>query len=260
MTTATNLLDFTYLSRLYAGYPLKSLSYGTVRDYCDSFDHLPALAAASGDLKDCQRPWVLKALLAKYRRPARLLEIGAGQPLVANLLHQFGHDVWIVDPYDGSGKGPVTFEEYRDGHPNLKFVRSEFSETLTGVEDHSFDGIYSISVLEHIPGFALQTVFRGLQRFLKLDGTTIHAIDHVYRGKGAAWHLENLRRMAHGFGFLQSDLDNLLMEMMQDTDTYYLSAESHNRWRGRLSYDEFPMRVCVSIQVVADAHRLNSIG
>src|SRR5207247_1433648 len=36
------------------------LSYATVRDYCESVDHLPLLATASRDLKDVQRPWALK--------------------------------------------------------------------------------------------------------------------------------------------------------------------------------------------------------
>jgi hypothetical protein len=34
-----------------------------------------------------------------------------------------------------------------------------------------------------------------------------------------------------------------------DPDAYFLSAESHNRWRGSLPYDHFPMRRCVSIHV-----------
>ena len=41
--------------------------------------------------------------------------------------------------------------------------------------------------------------------------------------------------------------------MDADTETLYLSAEAHNRWRGNVPYDRFPMRVCVSIQTVADA-------
>ena len=39
------------------------LSYATVRDYCDSADRLPILAAANGDMKDVQRPWVLKTIV-----------------------------------------------------------------------------------------------------------------------------------------------------------------------------------------------------
>jgi hypothetical protein len=244
------------VEQLYAGYPLKSLSYGTVRDYCDSFENLKTLATASGDLKDCQRPWVLKAILSKIKGRRRLVEIGAGEPIVADLLQQLGHDVWIVDPYDGSGNGPTAYEQYRARYPKLKFLRSTFDEYIPGIEENSIDCIYSISVLEHVPGPDLNGLFAGMRKFLKRDGVNIHAIDHVHRGNGADEHLAKLRCMVRGFGFQQAELDSLLQEMDEDTDTYYLSAESHNRWRGQVPYDQFPMRVCVSIQIVSQAVRL----
>lgn len=248
-----NLKD---VARLYSGFPVKPLSYGTVRDYCDSFDNLPELATANGDLKDCQRPWVLKAILSKVRGKGRLLEIGAGEPIVADLLQRLGHEVWIVDPYDGSGNGPTQYEQYRSRYPHLKFVRATFSDALHEIKENSLDCIFSISVLEHVPGPALQSVFCGMRRFLKRDGSTIHAIDHVHRGNGADEHLANLRCMMDGFGFQREELDRLLAAMSEDTETYYLSAESHNRWRAGVPYDQFPMRVCVSIQVVSEAARL----
>ena len=252
----SNNFDLKNIERLYSGFSLKPLSYATVRDYCDSFDNLPTLATANGDLKDNQRPWVLKAILSKVRGKGRLLEIGAGEPIVADLLQQLGHEVWIVDPYDGSGNGPTQYEQYRSRYPNLKFVRTAFSDGLREIKDNSLDCIFSISVLEHVPRAALQSVFCGMRRFLKRDGSTIHAIDHVHRGNGADEHLANLRCMMHGFGFQQEELDQLLTALTEDTETYYLSAESHNRWRAGVPYHQFPMRVCVSIQVVADAVRL----
>jgi len=253
-----NNLNLKNAARTYSCFQLKPLSYGTVRDYCDSFDNLPALATANGDLKDCQRPWLLKAILSKVPAKGRLLEIGAGEPIVADLLQQLGHEVWIVDPYDGSGNGPTHYEQYRARYPDLKFVRAVFGDGLKELKDNSFDCIFSISVLEHVPCPALRSVFSGLRRYLKRDGSTIHAIDHVHRGNGAADHLVNLRYMMDGFGFQQSELDHLLAVMSDDTETYYLSAESHNRWRAGVPYDQFPMRVCVSIQVVAEAARINS--
>jgi hypothetical protein len=46
-------------------------------------------------------------------------------------------------------------------------------------------------------------------------------------------------------------LDRVLERMQQDTETYHLSAESHNRWRGSVPYEDFPMRDVVSIQIVS---------
>src|ERR1700687_406738 len=70
----------------YRSFAVTPLSYGTVRDYCDSFDNMNELAVANGDLKDCQRPWTLKAILSQVRRGGRVLEIGAGEPFVGDIL------------------------------------------------------------------------------------------------------------------------------------------------------------------------------
>ena len=232
---------------------VRPLSYGTVRDYCDSYDRLQQLATANGDLKDVQRPWVFKALLSMVTQGARILEIGAGEPLVAHLLSQLGYEVWVVDPYDGSGNGPRDYERYMREYPHLRFVRSIFGDDLADLDGHEFDCIYSISVLEHVSEVELARVFRGMKKFLRQNGIAIHAIDHVHKGNDALDHLTKLRLMVKYFGFSASDLERMLVELEKDTDTYYLSAESHNRWRGALPYDEFPMRVCVSIQIAVPA-------
>jgi glycosyltransferase involved in cell wall biosynthesis/2-polyprenyl-3-methyl-5-hydroxy-6-metoxy-1,4-benzoquinol methylase len=245
--------------RRYQSYGTEPLSYGTVRDFCDSFDHLNDLATRNGDLKDLQRPWILKAVLAKVPRPGRVLEIGAGEPFVADLLSRMGHEAWIVDPYDGSGNGPVQYEEFRQRYPHLHFVKSQFHDLLENVPAGAFDCIYSISVLEHVPADGMPGVFRGLRRFLKPSGVSIHAVDHVHRGNGAVEHLTNLRLMAEGFGFSQTSLEGILKRLTEDTETYYLSAESHNRWRGGMSYDEFPMRVCPSIHFISSAEQIREI-
>ena len=44
-------------------------SYATVRDYCESLDELPQITALDGDLKNVQRPWAVKAMLANVPPP-----------------------------------------------------------------------------------------------------------------------------------------------------------------------------------------------
>jgi glycosyltransferase involved in cell wall biosynthesis len=238
------------LTHRYRTYQTASLSYATVQDYCDSYDNIKTLATANGDLKDVQRPWTLKAILSTVPVGARILEIGAGEPLVGSMLQRAGYEVWIVDPYDGSGNGPLEYERFRRTYPDLHFMRRRFDDGLRAPEG-IFDCIYSISVLEHIPRSSLLGVFAGLKKFLKSTGVCIHAIDHVHRGSGADEHLRNLQTVLGAFGFAEGDLPCLLARMSRDTETYYLSAEAHNRWRGSLSYPEFPMRICVSIQIVS---------
>jgi len=243
----------------YQSYPTEPLGYGTVRDFCDSFDHLHELATSNGDLKDLQRPWILKAVLAKVGRPGRILEIGAGEPLVADQLSRMGYEAWIVDPYDGSGNGPVEYEEFRRRYAHLHFVRSQFHDRLESIPAGKFDCIYSISVLEHVPAEGMLGVLRGLRKYLKSSGVSIHAVDHVYRGRGAAEHLAGLRLMAEGFGFSPASLNSTLSRLSEDSETYYLSAESHNRWRGGVAYDEFPMRVCPSIHFISGAEQIRDL-
>ena len=240
----------------YQGFSVTPLSYGTVRDYCDSFDNMNELAVANGDLKDCQRPWTLKAILSQVRRGGRVLEIGAGEPFVADILDRLGYEVWVVDPYDGSGNGPVEFERYQNECPRIRFIRGHFGRNLLAAPPRGFDCIYSISVLEHIPKDALPEVFFGMKKFLRPDGWSIHAVDHVHRGHRATEHLLHLQSLVQLSDHAKDELVHLFDQMDRDSDVYCLSAESHNRWRGSLPYDEFPMRVCVSVQLVSSASRL----
>jgi 2-polyprenyl-3-methyl-5-hydroxy-6-metoxy-1,4-benzoquinol methylase len=240
----------------YSRYPAHGISYATVRDYADSFDVLNPLAVAQGDLKDVQRPWALKTILATVRRGARVVEIGGGQPYVADLLARLGYDVWLVDPYDGSGNGPIEYEAYRRACPRVHFVRARFDDALEHLREASVACAFSISVLEHLNTGELRGILRGMARFLEPAGVSVHAIDHVHKGRGDADHLERLRFIVQRLGFPLPMLDDVLAQLDEDTETYYLSAESHNRWRAGQPYDDFPMRVCVSIQTVSAAGAL----
>jgi glycosyltransferase involved in cell wall biosynthesis len=231
----------------YAGRAAPRLSYGTVRDYVDSAERLPALATASRDLKDLQRPWAVKAIIGGVEPGSRLLEIGAGEPVVAELLAGLGYDVTVVDPYDGRDGGPADIDAIVAAAPHVRVVQGLFPRDLPDGE--RFDCIYSISVLEHLPTDALDRLGEDVARFSRNGGRTIHAIDHVLRGPGDAEHLDRLRRIASALGIAQRELDDLLARLADDPETYFLSAESHNRWRGGAEYDDFPMRRCVSIQL-----------
>ena len=244
----------------FRGHPTPRLGYATVRDFVESWEHLRPLATAQGDLKDAQRPWTLKSILATVPDAGRLLEIGAGEPYVADLLARLGYEVWVVDPYDGSGNGPLEFEHYRRSCPGVRFVRDQFSDRLAEIEPGTFDCVYSISVLEHVDYEGLDAVVRGMREALKPSGLSVHALDHVHRGLGDAEHLRKLRYVVERFGASSSELDVVLARLSDDTETYYLSAESHNRWRGETPYDEFPMRVCVSIGVISSARDLAGAG
>jgi SAM-dependent methyltransferase len=235
--------------------PSENLFYGTVRDYCDSADFFPFLSSLQGDLKDLQRPAALKLILGLLPPGSSLLEIGAGEPYVAHVLGLLGYSVTVVDPYDGSGRGPTEFEYYVNKYPDVTIVRNLFSEHLAELAPASFDCIYSISVLEHIHQPALSQVFAGIRKFLKPRGHSLHLIDHVLAGDGADFHLRHVADIAASQCALAGEspadavgpLITCLDKLVADLDTYYLSAEGHNKWRGATPYDDFPFRKVVSV-------------
>jgi uncharacterized UPF0146 family protein len=238
----------TLVDRYQGSFPLPAASYGTVEDFADSVDNMPGLAGANFDMKDLQRCWMLKAILGNVPVGSRLLEIGAGEPLVAGALSRIGYDVTVVDAYDGSGNGPKEFETFRGAYPDLTFVREHFPPRTEVGDD--FAAIYSISVLEHVPLDVIDSVMdRSRELLAKQQGVSIHAVDHVLAGWGAEEHLEKLRRIATAMGLTDAQLDAALAELKEDPETYFVSAESHNRWRGALPYDQYPMRRIVSVNL-----------
>src|SRR5947207_559477 len=101
------------LERYGGQFRIAELTHGTVSDFCDSCDHIPYLTNIQGDLKDLQRPAALKAILGLCRPGSSVLEVGAGEPYVSHMLSELGYTVTVVDPYDGSGRGPTEFEHYQ---------------------------------------------------------------------------------------------------------------------------------------------------
>jgi hypothetical protein len=129
----------------------------------------------------------------------------------------------------------------------VRVIQGLFPRDLPG--DARFDCVYSISVLEHLPTEAIDRLGEDIARSSRNGASTIHAVDHVLRGPGDAEHLTRLRRLVTSLGLTQDELDGLLARLEDDPETYFLSAESHNRWRAGARYDDFPMRRCVSIQL-----------
>ena len=86
-------------------------------------------------------------------------------------------------------------------------------------------------------------------------GCSIHAIDHVVAGWGAEAHLERLEEIASSSGLPIERLHELSERLEQDPDAYFVSAEAHERWRGALPYDDYPMRRIASIGLLSRRDR-----
>ncbi|MGD0768125.1 MAG: glycosyltransferase [Tepidisphaeraceae bacterium] len=258
----------------YAQIKFPPLSYATVRDYCDSADNLKFLCTMN-DLKDVQRPWTAKALIGQLKPGGTILEIGAGEPLVASLLQSLGWNVVVCDPYDGSGHGPTDYGRYVKAYPNLRIIRSRFDQSVADVEGFAstvegfastpmrgqLDAVYSISVLGHLPAADLEKAFAGIDAALKPGGLSLHCADAVLQGDGAEFHLEQMARIQQFQNRLagaDADWDRCLRSIhdlfaaaMQDLDTFFLGPQGHNQWRGSQPSEKFPFRKCISVQFVA---------
>jgi hypothetical protein len=230
-------------------FEVEPLSYGTARDLADSLDNLGGLARANGDMKDLQRCWTLKAVLGSVEKGAGLVEIGAGEPLIAGLLTRLGHRVAVVDPYDGSGQGPREFERFRSAYPEIEFIRERFPPSAGLPAEVAC--VYSVSVLEHIPREEVGAVIEAARELVGPGGRSIHAIDHVVAGWGEEKHLERLEEIVRHSGIEVERLHALVDSLRGDPETYFVSAEAHERWRGALPYDEYPMRRIASIGLVS---------
>jgi hypothetical protein len=236
-------------------YPLGT-SYATVRDYCESLDALPQITAVDGDLKNAQRPWAVKALVANVPRPARILEIGGGEPIVSGFLSELGYDVTLVDPYDGFGNGPTDYERYVELFPHVKILRSYLLPGMETLAPSSFDAIFSISVLEHLPPPSLAACFQAIAEFLSPQGVSLHCFDFILQGTGDAHDLalaQNILAQQQGLSAQNANepFEQLLERLRHDVETFFLSPQGHHLWRGGQPYSEFPFRKVVSLQTIA---------
>lgn len=243
------------LLRLFAqrGCPL-GLSYATVRDYCESVDAVPQIAPTDGDLKNVQRPWAVKTIIGCVPPAARLLEVGGGVPAVSGFLAELGYDVTLIDPYDGFGNGPTEYERYRALFPNVKLVRDYFRPGISDLAPKSFDCVFSVSVLEHIRAESLPQCFDAIAEVLAPGGVSIHCFDFILQGPGDIYDRSIAEQIIAQQGRVcespTDSLPSLLDRLRDDVETFYLSPQGHQLWRGARAYDEFPFRKVVSLQMV----------
>ena len=121
-------------------------------------------------LKNIQDAWVLSELVDG--RGLRLCEVGGGQSRVLRELAKANACV-NADKLEGAGNGPKAIPEI-PGVEVIPVYLGDFDPRLVGA---SFDAVFSISVVEHIPDEALAPSFADMARILKPGGRLLHAID-----------------------------------------------------------------------------------
>jgi hypothetical protein len=233
------------------GFGAAPVSHGTARDFAEVRDVVPLLLTLSPGLPGLQRGWALKALVGALDPGARVLEIAGGDQLAAGLVSRLGHRVTIVDPFDGSATEPGDFATAVSRYPDLEFVRSPFppSEPLAG----GYDAVFSTALLERLEPEEAGAEVAAARDLLAPGGVSAHAFAHVIAGWGEEASAARVLAVAEALGIDRAAAESELAAMKDDPQTYLVSAETHDDWRGSLPYDRYPMRRIGSIHLFARA-------
>ncbi len=109
----------------------------------------------------------------------RILEVGAGFGIVSLYLKQAGYDICALEPYaEGFELFRIATEEIasRTGVTLPRIERGV--QDLDPAQDGSFDFIFSVNVLEHVPDF--HEAIDAMTRVLKPGGLMIHSCPNYW--------------------------------------------------------------------------------
>jgi SAM-dependent methyltransferase len=127
-------------------------------------------------------PWVARTLEGLPRR-SRVLDIGAGVSPLPLFLAERGAFVDCVDPHPTVRTPPPAddwnewgFFDYGRVHPNLTAHHCTIAEFPLS---DSFDVIYSVSVIAHMPGLVREEALQRCRELLQPGGVLLLAIDLI---------------------------------------------------------------------------------
>lgn len=128
------------------------------------------------DLKVYQDLLIYNFIVNNFPPGSRLLEIGGGNSRIIQSLKN-RYEFWNLDKLEGLGHGPKHLKVSTGFHQVYDFIGT-FNQELP---NQYFDGVYSISTLEHVPAEAdIQTnILKDTNRVLKSGGWSFHCIDLI---------------------------------------------------------------------------------
>ncbi|GAB6094266.1 hypothetical protein JCM14469_05180 [Desulfatiferula olefinivorans] len=192
---------------------------------------------------DGSNGWGLKQMgylfvydLVSTMKGARVLELGAGLSPIFDREIGDRMEYHMADRpgfYDGK-----TFEASLKARTNTTFHPVFVGEFSMGLDEASFDAVFSISALEHVPPDQIESVCRDMYRIVKPGGKIIHTID--------IFGIENKTRIGEAYyealvdaGFHFEEKPNLswqwdreqvyLVEPLDIVYTYYMGMKE-NPW------------------------------
>lgn len=109
-----------------------------------------------------------------------IAEIGAGHSRLLGELAK-SNRCYAIDEYKGVGGGP----KRRPAVNNVQFIDCVIGKSHLHIPDSSYDIVFSVSVVEHVPDQGLKGFFDDCWRILRPNGMMIHLIGaYVEDAKG----------------------------------------------------------------------------
>lgn len=227
--------------------PAAGISYATVADFAESADAMPRLIAASPPPLGLQRGWVIKTLLGAVPPGSAILELAGSSPLAAGVLARLGYDVTVLDPFDGTASEPHLYTPLTRDYSVLEFIRDRFPTTTP--LPRRYAAVHSIGLLDRFEADRASAAISAATDALQPGGVQLHAFSHVLAGWGAEESAQRLSTVAAAAGLDDAAVEAALGPMAEDPETYLVSAEAHDSWRGAVPYASYPMRRIGSLSV-----------
>ena len=209
----------------------------------------PASRPRSADMKNLQRCWMVKAILGNVPRGGRLLEIGAGEPLVAGMLSRLGYEVTVVDPYDGSGNGPREYSLLHRRLPRPR-LRPRPVPARAGTRRRLRLRLLDLGARARPARRDRRGDRGGVARRSRSAAGRRSTRSTTCSPAGAPTRTARASSGSPpGSGSRPEALAATISAMETDPETYFVSAEAHNQWRGVGPVRPYPMRAIGSVEL-----------
>lgn len=227
--------------------------YALICKYEEEFPDAAAPLKIRGMLKDFQNLFALDQILTRLPEGGRLLEIGGGSCLMMRSLNKGRpgkYECWNLDPLDGSGNGPVSESYAADGQTPMRsiaginIIEERIGEFSPNLENASFDLIFSVSVMEHIPIRDWPKCFDDMHRLLKPGGLVCHAVDLHPLDRSTAEDRLIMLRLSQDKLFKPAEPGPApsISDVRSDPETLSVSPFEYARWLRYMNEPDGPYR------------------
>lgn len=137
---------------------------------------------AGFSLKSFGNSWTVAS--RQWKAGERVLDVGAGySDLPVYISKEFRCEIWAADDFGGDREDGFWLrrrkpDDHISKHPDIRFILERLGKPeSSSLPAESFDCIYSVSALEHVPGDLFKSVVKHMDILLKPGGEMLHSID-----------------------------------------------------------------------------------